>query len=138
MHAGEAWAPPDFFARKRLSQSLCCRTGRPQSALCRKPIVLRLSLLLAILTACPALAQDRAAIEAGHDLYEMHCASCHGERMVTPGSAFDLRKLHPNEKGRFDAVVLNGKGTQMPPWQGTLGPEEIDQLWAYVRENAYD
>jgi mono/diheme cytochrome c family protein len=84
------------------------------------------------------LRANREAIEAGRQLYDMNCASCHGDRMINPGSSFDLRKLHPNEKGRFDAVVLNGKGTQMPPWQGTLSPEEIDQLWAYVRENAFD
>ena len=100
--------------------------------------MLRLSALLLFIGAVPACAQDLEKIAAGLELYEMHCASCHGERMVTPGSAFDLRNLHPNERGRFDTVVMNGKGTQMPPWQGTLGPEELDQLWAYVRENAYD
>jgi mono/diheme cytochrome c family protein len=28
--------------------------------------------------------------------------------------------------------VAEGRG-QMPAWQGTLSPEEIDQIWAYVR-----
>jgi mono/diheme cytochrome c family protein len=100
--------------------------------------VLRLSLLSLCIVVTPAIAQDRAQIDAGHELYDTNCASCHGERLVNPGSSFDLRKLHPNEKERFETAVLNGKGTQMPPWRGTLGPEEIDQLWAYVRENAYD
>ena len=98
----------------------------------------RLFVLLFCIAAGPAFAQDRAQIDAGHELYDTNCASCHGERLVNPGSSFDLRKLHPNERERFDAAVLDGKGTQMPPWRGTLGPEEIDQLWAYVRENAYD
>jgi mono/diheme cytochrome c family protein len=128
------------MARKRLRRSLCSLADRPQ---CRNSTrVLRLSVLLAAILAAlavtSAFAQDREAIEAGRQLYDMNCASCHGDRMINPGSSFDLRKLHPNEKGRFDAVVLNGKGTQMPPWQGTLSPEEIDQLWAYVRENAFD
>jgi mono/diheme cytochrome c family protein len=98
----------------------------------------RLGVLFFCIVAAPAFAQDRAQIDAGHELYDTNCASCHGERLVNPGSSFDLRKLHPNEKARFETAVLNGKGTQMPPWQGTLSPEEIDQLWAYVRENAYD
>ena len=55
-----------------------------------------------------------------------------------PGSSFDLRGLHPNERPRFEASLLNGKGTQMPSWRGTLSETEIEQLWAYVRENAYD
>ena len=90
------------------------------------------------ISAGPARAQDRETIEAGHQLYDMHCASCHGERLQNPGSSFDLRGLHPNEKPRFATSVLDGKGTQMPPWRGTLSETEIEQLWAYVRENAYD
>src|SRR3954465_5670855 len=82
--------------------------------------------------------QNRETIEAGHALYDMHCASCHGDRLQNPGSSFDLRGLHPNERPRFEASVLDGKGTQMPPWRGTLDDREIEQLWAYVRENAYD
>ena len=89
-------------------------------------------------TVAPALAQDREQVEAGHQLYDVHCMSCHGERLQNPGSSFDLRALHPNEKARFDEAVLNGKGTQMPPWRGTFGEAEIGQLWAYVREHAYD
>jgi len=93
--------------------------------------------VIAISTA-PAGAQDRDTIEAGHQLYDMHCASCHGERLQNPGSSFDLRGLHPNERPRFEASLLDGKGTQMPSWRGTLNETEIEQLWAYVRENAYD
>ena len=97
-------------------------------------------LMIAVIaiSAAAARAQDREAIEAGHELYDMHCASCHGERLQNPGSSFDLRGLHPNERPRFAASVLDGKGTQMPPWRGTLNETEIEQLWVYVRENAYD
>jgi len=103
--------------------------------------VYRLCLLTAAviaICAAPAPAQERETIEAGRQLYDMHCASCHGERLQNPGSSFDLRGLHPNERPRLEASLLNGKGTQMPPWRGTLGEVEIEQLWAYVRENAYD
>jgi mono/diheme cytochrome c family protein len=32
---------------------------------------------------------------------------------------------------------MAGRG-QMPAWQGIIGPDELDQLWAYVRSRAYD
>jgi mono/diheme cytochrome c family protein len=84
-----------------------------------------------------ANAQDRAAIEAGEALYEEHCVTCHGEKLRNPGSSFDLRKLTVDQRARFDKFVMEGKG-QMPPWQGTLNAAELDQLWAYIRANAYD
>jgi mono/diheme cytochrome c family protein len=94
------------------------------------------SLAILLLPAAPsAWAQDRAAIEAGAALYSEHCATCHGERMVNPGSAFDLRKLTAAERPRFETAVNDGKG-QMPAWGGQFTPEEIDQLWAYIRSRA--
>jgi mono/diheme cytochrome c family protein len=82
-----------------------------------------------------ASAQDRAAIEAGEQLYEEHCMACHGEKLRNPGTSFDLRKLTAADRSRFDKFVMDGKG-QMPPWRGTLNEQEVDQLWAYVRANA--
>ena len=38
---------------------------------------------------------------------------------------------------RFEKSVLKGKG-QMPPWQGVLSSDEIDQLWHYIRDNAHE
>lgn len=81
------------------------------------------------------LAQDRAKISAGAEVYAERCAACHGERLRAAGGAFDLLKLRPDERERFDQAVNDGKG-QMPPWGGVLSPEEIDQLWAYVRYRA--
>jgi mono/diheme cytochrome c family protein len=111
---------------------------RPPSERCRVSRLLLLMAAVIAIGAASARAQDRDTIEAGHQLYDTHCASCHGERMQNPGSSFDLRGLHPNERPRFEASLLNGKGTQMPSWRGTLSETEIEQLWAYVRENAYD
>src|SRR5215831_737855 len=84
-----------------------------------------------------ASAQDQAQIDAGEALYEEHCMGCHGEKLRNPGTTFDLRKLTADDRTRFDKFVMEGKG-QMPPWQGTLNQTEVDQLWAYVRANAYD
>jgi mono/diheme cytochrome c family protein len=104
--------------------------------------VVRSRLLIAVFALATgmasAFAADRDLIEAGHQLYDVHCASCHGERLQNPGSSFDLRELHPNERARFETSLINGKGTQMPSWGNMFGPAEIEQLWAYVRENAYD
>jgi mono/diheme cytochrome c family protein len=94
------------------------------------------SILIGALTiVAPALAQDRAKIQAGAEVYAERCAACHGERLRATGGAFDLLKLRPDDRERFDKAVNDGKG-QMPPWGGVLSPEEIDQLWAYVRSRA--
>jgi mono/diheme cytochrome c family protein len=96
---------------------------------------LQTSVLVAVLLTVPALAQDRAKIEAGAEVYDMHCATCHGERLRNTGAAFDLLQLKPNERARFDEAVKDGKG-QMPPWAGVLSADEIDQIWAYIRSRA--
>jgi mono/diheme cytochrome c family protein len=93
------------------------------------------SILIGALMIGPAIAQDRAKIEAGAEVYEMHCATCHGERLRNSGAAFDLLQLKPNERARFDEAVNDGKG-QMPSWEGVLSAEEIDEIWAYIRSRA--
>jgi mono/diheme cytochrome c family protein len=77
-------------------------------------------------------AQDTALIEAGELLYDENCAGCHGEKVRAPSSAFDLRTLGPQERARFDKVVMEGKG-QMPTWRGIISPDGLDQLWAYIQ-----
>ena len=100
------------------------------------PNILRASLIVGVLVfVSAALAQDRAKISAGAEVYAERCAACHGERLRATGGAFDLLKLRPDERERFDKAVNDGKG-QMPPWGGVLSSEEIDQLWAYIRSRA--
>jgi|SRR5215213_389169 mono/diheme cytochrome c family protein len=82
-------------------------------------------------------AQDQAKVEAGAQLFNDYCATCHGEKLVSSGQTFDLRRLTRNDRARFQNSVLNGKN-QMPPWKGVLGDEEIDQLWHYVQSNTYE
>ena len=98
---------------------------------------------IAMVALCTALspiatssAQDAAKIEAGEDVYNTNCQICHGEQLVNTGQTFDLRRLKDNERPRFENSVRNGKN-QMPPWKGKLTDEEIDQLWHYIRANAY-
>ena len=91
---------------------------------------------VAMSPAATVSAQDAAKIEAGEDVYNTNCQICHGEQLVNTGQTFDLRRLKENERARFDNSVRNGKN-QMPPWKGKLTDEEIDQLWHYIRANAF-
>jgi mono/diheme cytochrome c family protein len=96
----------------------------------------KVGLVIFALVASPiALAQDQSLSEAGAEVYQTHCAECHGERLVNPGSTFDLKRLGADERARFDKSVTDGKG-QMPAWGGMLSAEEMDQLWAYIRSKA--
>jgi mono/diheme cytochrome c family protein len=95
-----------------------------------------IALGFALASMVTASAQDRAQIDAGESLYNNNCQICHGERLVSTGQTFDLRRLTENDRARFDNSVRNGKN-QMPPWKGVLTNEEIDQLWHYIRANAY-
>ena len=100
------------------------------------PNTLPASLIVgALILVSAALAQDRSKITAGAEVYAERCAACHGERLRATGVGFDLLKLRPDERARFDQAVNDGKG-QMPPWGGVLSTEEIDQLWAYLRSRA--
>ncbi|MGD0848030.1 c-type cytochrome [Bradyrhizobium sp.] len=83
-----------------------------------------------------ASAQDQAKIEAGENVFNTNCAICHGDQLVSTGQTFDLRRLKDSDRARFDNSVRNGKN-QMPPWKGKLTDEEIDQVWHYIRANAY-
>ena len=82
-----------------------------------------------------AFAQEGRKIAAGENVYNNYCYTCHGDRLVSSGQTFDLRRLRADERPRFENSVKNGKG-QMPPWKGALSDEEIDQLWHYIRAAA--
>ncbi len=101
----------------------------------------RVTLALFVLTALtfPALADtpDPQKVAAGEGVYENYCFTCHGEKLRSTGQSFDLRKLKADERPRFESSVRNGKG-QMPPWEGVLSNDEIDQLWNFIRANAED
>jgi mono/diheme cytochrome c family protein len=90
----------------------------------------------ALSTVTMASAQDAAKIEAGENVFNTNCAACHGDQLVNTGQTFDLRRLKDTDRARFDNSVRNGKN-QMPPWKGVLSDEEIDQVWHYIRANAY-
>src|SRR5262245_60023005 len=80
--------------------------------------------------------QDKARIAAGETVYNTYCQVSHGDALVSTGQVFDLRRLTANDRARFENSVRNGKN-QMPPWKGVLHDEQIDQVWHYIRANAY-
>jgi mono/diheme cytochrome c family protein len=86
--------------------------------------------------ALPAFAQDRAKIEAGEAIYNDYCFTCHGEKLVSSGQTYDLRRLTANDRARFETSVLSGKN-QMPPWKGVLDSEQIELIWQFIRAHAY-
>jgi mono/diheme cytochrome c family protein len=90
---------------------------------------------MALASALPAPADDEKKLAAGERVYNTYCYTCHGENMVSSGQTFDLRRLGPNDRARFENSVLNGKG-QMPPWKDVLSSDEINLLWHYIRVNA--
>jgi mono/diheme cytochrome c family protein len=81
--------------------------------------------------------QDLAKIEAGETVYNTYCAVCHGDNLVSTGQFPNLRRLTANARAKFDDTVHNGKN-QMPPWKDVLSDAQIDQLWHYIRANAYE
>jgi quinohemoprotein ethanol dehydrogenase len=91
---------------------------------------------LALLAFCAvASAQDQAMIEAGEQVYDEHCATCHGEKLRSTGAIPDLKEQRADGRARFDKLVMEGRG-QMPAWQGVIGKQELDQVWAYIRSRA--
>ena len=98
------------------------------------PIAVVATCIVALVT--PAAAQDQAKIDAGEAIYNDYCFTCHGEKLVSSGQTFDLRRLTANDRARFENSVLSGKN-QMPPWRGVLSNEQIDLLWQFVRAHAH-
>jgi len=109
---------------------------------CSRPL-LALSLVTLLSAISASFAQDagtgddQAKIAKGETVYNTRCATCHGDDLIHTGqTTFDLRRLKADERPRFENSVRNGKN-QMPPWKGILSDEEIDELWHYIRANAY-
>ncbi|MEW5056462.1 MAG: PQQ-dependent dehydrogenase, methanol/ethanol family [Cycloclasticus sp.] len=72
-----------------------------------------------------------ASVKHGAELYEQTCSHCHGVKMKTSGTTYDLRTFPEGQKERFMNSVSNGKG-QMPAWGEKLSQEEISDLYDYV------
>ena len=97
----------------------------------------RLLALLALAFTVANAAGKEGAVDRGERVYAKYCATCHGDDLQNnSGVAFDLRRLRADEHPRFVKSVQHGKNV-MPSWQGVLTSEQVDDIWAYVREHAY-
>lgn len=104
-------------------------TGRGASAGARA-LAFALAAAAAVASAQDAAPpQDPAA--AGRKIYVYSCQRCHGLNLATNGIGFDLRTFPEHDKARFVRSVMHGKNA-MPAWAGTLKPEQLDLLWAYI------
>ncbi|QYX32899.1 cytochrome c6 PetJ [Sphaerospermopsis torques-reginae] len=86
----------------------------------------------------PALAADAAA---GKAVFAANCNACHlGGKNVVAGPSKSLFKEALEANGMYSAEkiiaqVTNGKGA-MPAFKGRLKPEQINNVAAYVLEQA--
>lgn len=103
--------------------------------------MLKICSAAAIAVLVMGLGAERGAIAAdadnGNQIYHTYCSVCHGPRMLNSGArASDLRKMKASQKAKFKKVVNEGrrgpKG-EMPAWADILTPEEVNDLWAYVK-----
>jgi len=96
-----------------------------------------LSVLLMIALAACAVAQNAPA----KDLFASKCAICHGpdgSAQTTMGKNLKIRDFHSADvQKQSDAdlktAIAKGKN-KMPPFEGKLTAEQIDQLVKYIRE----
>ena len=82
------------------------------------------------------------AIARGNDLFQMHCAGCHGRRRL------DLEKVPPDLHGVFDrrylpsgrfatddlvrSTILTGRSGIMPAFEGSLSDDDIRDIILYL------
>jgi mono/diheme cytochrome c family protein len=80
----------------------------------------------------------------GKAIYEKKCVTCHGVGGKGDGPAGKMMNpkptnfTSPESKKKPDAELIktieSGRtGTPMPAWKGTLSPEQIQDVLAYVR-----
>jgi mono/diheme cytochrome c family protein len=87
--------------------------------------------------------QDPALVAAGSELYQAHCAECHGADLrgtdKGPSHLSQLYEPGHHGDGAFLVAVLRGVPAHhwnfgaMPPIQG-LTPDNVEAIVAFVRE----
>jgi len=83
----------------------------------------------------PAAAGD-APLRTGARLYEIHCGNCHGAALEGSGLGPALRKSHwslASDPDLLAAVIREGRGANMPAFDGRLTPEQIGELVRFLQ-----
>ncbi|MCE7874177.1 hypothetical protein DYH09_27915 [bacterium CPR1] len=102
------------------------RLEAEQAARRTKPVVVKVDLA--------QLARDPAHLANGKAIYELSCATCHGENAqgkVGP-SLVDAEWKYGGKPTDILESVTNGRPGGMPNWGNTLKPEEVEDVTAFV------
>ena len=80
---------------------------------------------------------DRARIEAGKEVFDANCASCHGEDAkgsvdVGAPDLTDATWIYGSGAQAVFTSIYSGRQGHMPHWEGRLSPVDIKLLALYV------
>lgn len=90
-----------------------------------------------------AVELDPAPTSGGRELYTYYCSKCHGISGLGDGpsvgslrsqSGMNLTILGSRSDDEIFDIVSAGKGTDMPPWELRLNPEQRKEIVAYLRQ----
>ena len=102
----------------------------------RKVLTVFLTLVMGVLAFSPPAIAANAA-----QLFELHCSGCHinGGNIVRRGKNLKLKTLERDQMATVEAIadlVTHGKGNNMSAYADRLTPADIQQVSAYVLEQA--
>jgi quinohemoprotein ethanol dehydrogenase len=82
----------------------------------------------------PASNASPDTIAQGAALFRINCRICHGTDAISGGMTPDLRYLSPQTHEAFASIVMSGARAHqgMPPFAGTLTPNDTDAIHAYL------
>lgn len=107
---------------------------------------LTMAIGLLVITAWP---HAEAAVTSAEDLYKTYCVQCHG--LNGKGKGINDRDMSVQPRDHTDAEYMGGRSNKelfkaikeggqavnksvlMPPWDGVLSDEQINQLVEYLR-----
>lgn len=86
---------------------------------------------------------DPAPTTGGREMYTYYCAKCHGISGLGDGpsvgslrsqSGMNLTILGNESDEEILDTIAQGKGTDMPPWELRLSPEQRKEILGYIRQ----
>ncbi len=102
---------------------------------------MRTLLLTVALMTLASFSMQAADANAGHAVYNKHCASCHGPNGAAPpnvakfedGRITDLRSEKVQTKSDGDLTAIITKGTKGMHGDNTISGKELEDLLAFLR-----
>ena len=120
-----------------------------------KNSVFTAALSAALVLACALFLPARSSLAAdaakGKQVYDTYCALCHGPTGKGDGAGAAALDPKPRDlssaeimRGRTDEHIVSvvtdggaaaGLSAAMPPWNGVISPEDIQNVVAHIRQN---